>query len=286
MSFFAIYFIWGSTYLFVAFAVEEIPPFILASCRFFVASALVLSFILLTSGFKNITRQQLINSAIAGVLFLGIGNGGMSYALQYIDSGYACLLTAAQPLFLLLMMWALDRKPLNIKAWLGVFIGMIGMYLLVGQDTIVLSKMEWVGTAVIMGCLISWGIGSLYVNRRPMPPSYLLNTGIQMLSGGMFLIFVSYLVQEPSTSWTSLKPITWISLSVLVIFGSIIAFTAFNFLLKHVSPEKVSTATYINPMVALALGYYFRDEIITLQTIIAAIVLFIGVYFISTNKPK
>jgi len=272
--------------MFVAFAVEEIPPFILASIRFFAASSIVFLIIFFTTGFKRISRQQLINSSIAGVLFLGIGNGGMSYALQYIDSGYACLLTAAQPLFLLIMMWALDKKPLNLKAWLGVFIGMIGMYLLVGQDTIVLSMMQWVGTAVIMGCLISWGIGSLYVNRKEMPQSYLLNTGIQMLSGGVFLMIISYLMQEPSTQWGELKSITYLAMVILVIFGSIVAFTAFNFLLKHVSPEKVSTATYINPMVALALGYYFRDEVITTQTIVAAVVLFIGVYFISTNKPK
>lgn len=236
--------------------------------------------------YSGITRKQLINAIIAGILFLGIGNGAMSYALQFIDSGYACLLTSGQPLILLLMLWALDKKALPFKAWIGVFIGIAGMWLLVGQTQILSTKEQWVGTLIIFGCLLSWGFGSIFVNRSELPENYFVNTAIQIFIGSIFLFLSSYAMGEPSIEWHSLSNLAWFSLFYLAIFGSIVAFTAFNFLLKHVSPEKVATSTYVNPVIALILGFYFHDEIITTQTIVAAAILFMGVYFINSTKSK
>lgn len=286
LSFLAIYFVWGSTYLLVAFAVEEIPPFLLAAIRFSVASTFVFALIWLFFDFKGVTRKQVKNAMIAGVLFLAIGNGGMSVALQYIDSGYAALLTSAQPLILLFMMWVLDKKPLPFMAWAGVFLGMFGMYLLVSQSQIMTTEKQLLGTMIMFGCLFSWGIGSLFVNRSDLPKSSLLNTGIQMATGGVFLFLVSTISGESFAHWQQVSSRAWLSLLGLIVFGSIVAFTAFNYLLTKVSPEKVATCTYVNPIVALALGYYFRDELLTTQTIVAACVLLLGVYFINANKPK
>jgi drug/metabolite transporter (DMT)-like permease len=270
----------------VAFAVEEIPPFKMAGIRFLSGSILIFIIVAITKGWKHITKKQYINSAIAGILFLAIGNGGMSFALQYIDSGYSCLLTSSQPLILLLMLWLIDKQAPPSKAWIGVLLGIVGMFLLVSEQGLIESDKQVLGTIVIFGCLLSWGIGSIFVNRSDLPKSYLTNTGIQMFIGGIFLMVVSRLLNEAPTDWATISTRAYFSLGVLIIFGSVIAFTAFNYLLVKVSPEKVATATYINPLVALTLGYYFRDELITNQIILAAGILLIGVYFINTNKHK
>lgn len=286
LSFLAIYIIWGSTYLLVAFSVEEIPPFILAAIRFLVASTLVFILVWLFFDFKEVSKVQIKNAMIAGILFLAIGNGGMSFALQYIDSGYSALLTSGQPLILLFMLWTIDKKPLPLKAWIGVALGILGMFLLVSQQELMTTDQQLLGTVIIFGCLISWGLGSIFVNRAELPKSSLLNTGIQMLTGGIFLLVVSFVAQEDPVEWHTISMRAWGSLLGLIIFGSIVAFTAFNYLLTKVSPEKVSTCTYVNPIVALLLGYYFRDELLTSQTMVAAVVLLTGVYFINTNKSK
>jgi len=286
LAFIAIYFIWGSTYLMVAFAVEEIPPFKMAGIRFLVGSAIIFTIVSIKNGWKYITKRQYINAATAGILFLAIGNGGMSYALQYIDSGYSCLLTSGQPLILLIMLWGLDRQAPPPKAWIGVLLGVVGMFLLVSEQGLIETEQQVLGTVVIFGCLLSWGAGSIFVNRSDLPKSYLTNTGIQMFIGGLFLMLVSIVSNEGTTNWSAISTRAYLSLAGLIIFGSIVAFTAFNFLLTKVSPEEVSTATYVNPLVALALGYYFRDELITNQILLAAVVLLAGVYFINTNKPK
>ncbi len=270
----------------VAFAVEEIPPFKMAGIRFLCGSAIVFVIVSFTKEWKFITKKQYINSAAAGILFLALGNGGMSFALQYIDSGYSCLLTSSQPLILLLMLWVVDRQVPSSKSWIGVLLGIVGMFLLVSEQGLITTDKQVLGTIVIFGCLLSWGIGSIFVSRSDLPKSFLTNTGIQMFIGGIFLMIISQLLNEDPTDWASVSTRAYLSLGVLIIFGSVIAFTAFNYLLAKVSPEKVSTATYINPLVALTLGYYFRDELITNQIVLAAAILLIGVYFINTNKHK
>jgi len=258
----------------------------MAGIRFLCGSLLIFIIVCFTKGWKNITRKQYYNAAFAGILFLAIGNGGMSFALQYIDSGYSCLLTSGQPLILLLMLWIIDRQVPQSKAWIGVLLGILGMFLLVSEQGLIETDKQVLGTIVIFGCLLSWGAGSIFVNRSDLPKSYLANTGIQMFIGGLFLMVISQISNEAPTDWTSISARAYLSLGGLIIFGSIIAFTAFNYLLTKVSPEKVATATYINPLVALALGYYFRDELITNQIILAAVILLIGVYFININKHK
>lgn len=276
--------IWGSTYLLVAFAVEEIPPFKMVSVRFLLAAAILFVIAYLSKAERKITKQQLKNSAIAGFLFLACGNGGVSWALQYVDTGLTALLIAAQPLVLVLMMWVVNKKPLPFYTFLGVFLGIIGMSLLVAQDGITHSSNQIWGLIVIFCCLVSWGAGSIFVGKADLPKSFMYNTAIQMLVGGLCLSIFSVIQQESATDWFSLSHKTIWSLAGLVLLGSVVAFTAFNFLLAHVSPEKVSTSTYVNPIIALFLGWMFRDEIINHQSMVAAIVLLTGVYFMTTKK--
>ena len=284
LAFFSIYVIWGSTYLFNKIAVGELPPFMLASVRFTTAGSLIF-IIAKTLGISvKINKRQLINTAIAGFLFLTFGNGIVVWALKYVDSGFAALEISAQPLVILLLMRIHQGKKIKLMSFVGVVLGFIGIYLLVSQKQIINQENSIVGMLMIFACMLSWAYGSLFVGKADLPSNYFINTGYQMFTGGLMLFLVSLLFGE---SWSF--PTQWsgevqVSMLLLVLFGSIVAFTSFNYLLKIVSPEKVATSTYVNPIVALFLGWYFLGEQITMQSIMAAVVLLTGVYFINTKK--
>lgn len=284
LAFFAIYVIWGSTYMFNKIAVGELAPFMLASVRFITAGLLI--FIIATTlGISiKITKRQFINTSIAGFLFLTFGNGLAVWALKYIDSGFAALIISAQPLIILLLMRIHQGKKIMTMSVIGVVLGIIGIYLLIGQQEILDKENSIIGILMIVACLFGWAYGSLFVGKAELPQNYFVNTGYQMVTGGLMLVVISLIIGEPWSMPTSWSSDVQISMLLLILFGSIVAFTSFNYLLKIVSPEKVATSTYVNPIVALFLGWYFLDEQITLQSIIAAIVLLTGVYFINTKK--
>ncbi len=283
-SFVAIYVIWGSTYLLNKVAVDELPPFMLAAIRFVIAGGLIFGMSALMGKSLRITRKQLWNSIVLGFLFLSFGNGIVVWALKYVDSNFAALIISAQPLVVMLLMWLLQGQQLRPMSLLGVLLGIIGIYLLVSQDNLLKDEHAWLGLAMIFAALLAWGYGSVYVGKADLPKNYFVNTGYQMLMGGIMLGLMSLAFREPWSSPLDWQTDTLWCMLLLVTFGSIVAFTAFNFLLKTVSPEKVSTNTYVNPIVAMLLGNYFLDEPISLQSIMAAIILLTGVYFISTNK--
>ncbi|GMN05203.1 drug/metabolite exporter YedA [Croceitalea sp. MTPC5] len=285
-AFFAIYVIWGSTYLLNKIAVAELPPFMLAGVRFFTASLIIFVIAKVLGRSLAITKKQFLNATFVGFLFLSLGNGLAVWALKYVDSGFAALEISAQPLVILVLMWILQGKKIQQMSMVGVVFGMIGIYLLVGQKELLRQENAILGMIMIFGCMLSWGYGSLFVAKADLPKNYFVNTGYQMLMGGVLLGVMSLLFGE---TWNN--PIRWsaevqLVMLLLIFFGSIIAFTSFNFLLKSVSPEKVATSTYVNPIVALVLGWYFLGEEITVQSGIAAIVLLTGVYFINTKKKS
>ena len=284
LAFFAIYVIWGSTYLMNKIAVHELPPFMLASVRFSVAGILIFLLCKIMGIPLAITKKQLLNSMIAGFLFLAFGNGFVVWALKYVDSGFAALEIAAQPLVILLLMRILEGKKIQTMSVVGVIIGILGIYLLVSQNQVISQENSVLGMVMIFFCMVSWAYGSLFVAKADLPKNYFVNTGFQMFNAGIILMVGSLLIGE---TWT--LPTTWSSpvqyaMLFLIVLGSIVAFTAFNYLLKVVSPEKVATSTYVNPIIALLLGWFFLDEEITTQSAIAAIVLLTGVYFINTRK--
>lgn len=284
LAFFAIYVIWGSTYLMNKIAVHELPPFMLASVRFTIAGILIFLLCKIMGIPLTITKKQLLNSIIAGFLFLAFGNGFVVWALKYVDSGFAALEIAAQPLVILLLMRVLEGKRIQTMSVVGVIIGILGIYLLVSQNQVISQENSVLGMVMIFFCMVSWAYGSLFVAKADLPKNYFVNTGFQMFTAGIILMVGSLLIGE---TWTF--PTTWSSqvqyaMLFLIVLGSIVAFTAFNYLLKVVSPEKVATSTYVNPIIALLLGWFFLDEQITTQSTIAAIVLLTGVYFINTRK--
>ncbi|NDV42955.1 EamA family transporter [Flagellimonas sediminis] len=284
LAFFAIYFIWGSTYLLNKVAVMELEPFMLASFRFVTAGLLIF---VITKFMKiplTISKKQLLNTILAGIFFLSFGNGVVVWALKYVDSGFAALEISAQPLIILLLMRMLQGKKIQPMSLIGVVLGIIGIYLLVSQKQIITREESITGMIMIFFCMLSWAYGSLFVARADLPTNYFVNTGYQMFTAGITLALMSLAFGE---EWSS--PLDWSgkvqwSMALLVVFGSIVAFTSFNFLLKTVSPEKVATSTYVNPIVAMLLGWYFLKEQITVQSVLAATILLTGVYFINTKK--
>lgn len=283
-AFFSIYVIWGSTYLLNKIAVHELSPFFLAAIRFSTAGSLIFIICAIIGIPIKITRKQLINTGIAGFLFLAFGNGIVVWALKYVDSGFAALVISGQPLVVLLLMRIFQGKKIHASSLVGVFLGIFGIYLLISQNHIMDKDGSVLGIIMIFCCMLSWGYGSLFVGTANLPSNFFVNTGYQMILAGIMLFIASLTFGEV---WIS--PFDWsknvqLSLVALIIFGSIVAFTSFNYLLRIISPEKVATSTYVNPIIALFLGWYFLKEEITTQSMFATIILLSGVYFINTKK--
>lgn len=280
-----IYFVWGSTYLANWYAIQDIPPLLMSGSRF-LGAGLVL---LLLSSFVGGTKtnfNQLKNAALLGIMFLAIGTGGMVWAEQFISSGMVALMAAIQPLFILLLMWQMNGKHPNVAGVAGTFLGIIGMSFLVGQDQFIGGKKTILGLTIILFSVLSWGVASVKLSKTDMPTNKLQSAAIQMLSGGGILLLVSLFSGEPfNFQWADLTPRGAWSWIYLMIFGSIISFSAFNYLLVKSTPDKVATANYINPVVAMFLGWFLADELITGQSLIAAVLMLTGVVFIKTKIP-
>lgn len=287
LSFAAVYIIWGAAYLFVAVTVEEISPFLMSGLRYTTASLLLFGLLALFRQYESMSRQQIKNAAFAGFLFVGCGTGGVAWALQYVDSGFTALVISGEPLLVVLMMWAIDKKRPATQSFIGIFLGMLGMFLLVNQSELVAQPEQWKGILAIFISMIAWGFGSIFVSKADLPKPQMANSGIQMLMGGFLLFLGSLFFENPfglQVQEVSLK--AWLALACLSVFGSVVAFSAFNYLLSKVSPEKVATATYINPIIALILGWWLRDELVTTQSIVAAGIMFTGVFFINSSPER
>jgi drug/metabolite transporter (DMT)-like permease len=284
VAFVAIYIVWGSTYLFNKIAVSELPPFFLASIRFFIAGVLMIGLAIFYKQKLCISKKELLNSVAASFFFMVYGNGVFVWALKYVDSGFGALLASTQPLFVLFLLKLIDRKPFQKKSLIGVALGMFGMFLLVNQRELTTPEGSLLGIFMILTCVLSWSYGSVFVSKAELPKSFLVSTGYQMLAASFILLTGSFSINE---HWSS--PLTWssnvqIAMLMLIIFGGVVAFTAFNYLLKVVSPEKVATSAYVNPVIALFMGWYFLDEKLTTQSLIASLILLTGVYFITSRK--
>lgn len=286
LAFFAIYVIWGATYMLNKVAVAQLEPFFLAGIRFTFAGLVIFGIARLTGSSLKLSWRQIRNTIFVGFLFLTYGNGVVVWALKFVDSNFAALEIAAQPLVVLLLMWILQGHKIKPKSIIGVFLGFAGMYLLISQDKILSGPNTLLGVVMIFSCMLSWGYGSLFVAKADLPRNSFVNTGYQMFFGGIMLLLASLFFGEQWVApqlWESKVQIVMI---ILILFGSIAAFTAFNYLLKLVSPEKVATSTYVNPIIAMFLGWYFLKEAISQQSIVAAVVLLTGVYFINSAKKS
>lgn len=286
LAFAAVYIIWGSTYLFNYKAMATIPPFLMCGTRFLTAGILLYS-IGWWRGETAPTAREWGNTFIMGTLFLTFGTGAAVWALNYIDTGIASLIVAIDPLLIMLLLWGLFGQQPGWQGVLGAFIGMGGMALLIGQSQMQEKEGVVWGYAAMALALTAWAFASIYVSRVKQPESRWRRSAMQMLGGGAGLVLFSVFSGEAQTF--DINQVTFESFAswvYLVVLGSIVAFSSFNFLLAKVSPEKVATSTYVNPVVALFLGWAFNNEVITGQSLLAGAVLLTGVFFINSNKSS
>jgi drug/metabolite transporter (DMT)-like permease len=295
-GFAAIYIIWGSTYLGIRVAVETIPAFLMASARFLVAGALVAGFITLTRGFKATAKQWRDNTIVGGFLCLG-GNGLVSWAEERVPSGIATLIISAGPVFIVLMDWAVHAwskdgsrgtRP-NALTFAGLALGFAGLAILVGPDVVAtgVDGLDPWRVLGLLGATFFWGVGMLIMRYVREPAEPFTASGIQMLSGSGWLFLVSLATGELSrfdpSGITGRSVLAWV---YLIIFGSLIGFSTFTWLMKHSTPAKVSTYAYVNPVVAVFLGWAVLDERVSPRIFVAAAIIIAGVALITVAKNK
>jgi len=294
-AFAAIYLVWGSTYLAIRIAVETLPPFLMAGARFAVSGALLYGFLWFTKRIRPTARQWRDNAIVGGFLMLG-GNGLVCWAEQFVPSGITTLLISIGPLVVVLLDWAVlvigkDEKrgarP-HGATFVGLALGFVGLVLLAGpavmQGTGGLAPLP-VGALLLASSL--WSAGSLYGRYSRQPAEPFTASAIQMLTGSVWLFLASFVAREPAHF--HLAAITARALSAwayLTLVGSLVGFTAFVWLMKHSTPARVYTYTYVNPIVAVFLGWLVLHEEVNRRIFIAAAVIIAGVAIITTAKNK
>jgi drug/metabolite transporter (DMT)-like permease len=283
-AFAAVYLVWGSTYLAIRFAVETLPPLLMAGARFVLAGSILLAWARWRDGAGWPTRREWTTGLVSGAFLLLGGNGGVVWAEQRVPSGIAALLVAVVPLWMVLLDWLRPggHRPRG-AVFAGVGLGLVGLGLLVGPDAIRDgSGSDAVGALVLVLASLSWAIGSLYVRSAPRASSGTIGAGAQMLAGGLVLLVAGAIAREPSRlDLAHASARSRLGFAYLVTFGSLIGFTAYLYLLGHTTAAKAATYAYVNPVVAVLLGWAIGHETVTRRTILAAAVILGGVAIIT-----
>jgi len=273
----SVYIVWGSTYLAIRFAVQTMPPFLMAGIRFLISGSL-LYFVRRVLGDPPPTRREWRSASIIGIFLLVGGNGGVVWAEQWVVSGIAALLVATAPLWMILID-TLHPHGLKYNHWvfLGILLGFAGIFILIHPfQSRHQVDIHMIGAVVLIFASLFWSIGSLYSRHAKLPSSPLLGTGMEMLTGGGGLLLLGILTGElKQLSLTSISKESWLGLVYLIVFGSLIGFTAYTWLLRNASTPLVSTYAYVNPIVAVFLGYLIAEEPLTFR-ILTATVLVVG----------
>jgi drug/metabolite transporter (DMT)-like permease len=286
LAFAAVYIVWGSTYLGIRYAIETLPPFLMAGARFSLAGAIMFAWAKFHGDAGGWSWAQWRRAFLIGALLLLCGNGGVTWAEKYIASGLAALLVATEPLIVVVLNWAITRKRPNAKVLLGVLIGLAGVALLVsdglnrGREA---SAMSLPAIGVVLLASLAWAGGSVYANRRPIKTTTSLASGMEMIAGGSLLLFLGLIVGDFKR--LNLAAVSWVSLiafAYLAVFGALLVFTAYGWLLRNVSPERAATYAYVNPAVAVFLGWLLASEPLTLRMLSAAAVIVGSVVLITT----
>lgn len=282
LGFLIIYVVWGSTYLAIRWGVETIPPFIMGGTRFLIAGSLMYVYSRFR-GAQKPTVTEWRNSAIVGALLLFVGNGAVSWAEQRVSSGMTSLLVATVPLWLVLCEVVQGQRP-GLAKWAGVALGLVGVGLLVlpADGNLSSAAVEPAGAVVLALGSLSWTIGSLYSRTAALAKPASIAIAMQMLVGGAMLLVLSLVSGElTSLHREAISMTSLYSLLYLIVFGSLIGFSTYMWLLTVASPTAVGTYAYVNPVVAVLLGVVFAGERIPAQAFLAMLVIVSGVAMVS-----
>lgn len=285
MAFAAIYLIWGSTYLAIRFAIETIPPFLMAGIRFLAAGAVLYAWAR-RQGAEKPVPEHWRSALVIGVLLLLVGNGFVTWAELFVPSGIAALVVATTPLWIVLLdwIWQGSARP-SLRTLLGLLAGFAGIVILIGPYNLLRGEgLNPLGLGALLLATAAWAAGSLYSRRAPLPSSPLLATGMQMLCGGGLLLVAGLLGGEAERfEVAAISQRSILSLLYLIVFGAIIGFTAFAWLLRVTTPARVATYAYVNPVIAIFLGWALAEEKLGGSSLLAAAVIVVAVVLIVTS---
>ena len=283
MAFASVYLVWGSTYLAIRFAIESIPTFLMAGSRFLISGILVYIYLRIRGRAKPTLKEWKIESFV-GLLLLALANGSVVMAEHTVPSGLAALMVATVSLWMVLLNWLWNKteRP-NFGIVSGIVIGFVGLIILVGPQNISGgTSVDPFGAFLLLFAAFMWAAGSVYSKTAHHPKSPMISASMQMISGGIFLLLFSALNGEFSDLNLSLVSVkSSLSLGYLIFFGSIIGFGSYVYILRHASPAHVSTYAYVNPVIAVLLGWFFADEIVDERILIAATFIIFSVILIT-----
>jgi len=286
-AFATVYVVWGSTYLAILFALETMPPFLMAGARYVIAGTVL--FAVVRRRYPG--RLALANwraAATVGCLMLLGGNGLVCWAEQYVPSGLAALMIATVPLWLVLLDWLLHRggRP-TWQVVVGLAGGLVGVYVLLGPAGISGERVHTLGGAALLLACVFWAIGSLHSRKAALPAAPFLATAMEMITGGVALVIVGTAAGEwPQVELEAVSARSALALGYLVVFGSILAFTAYTWLLRVTTAARVATYAYVNPVVAMLLGALWAGEVLTPRAVLAAGIIIASVVVITTARRK
>jgi drug/metabolite transporter (DMT)-like permease len=288
VAFAALYLIWGSTFLGIRFAIETIPPFLMAGARFLIAG-LIMYAIAWSQGITKSSWTNWRTSLIIGACLLLAGNGGVTISEQYIDSGLAALIVAIVPIYIVVLGWmaGIAPKPTPI-VWLGLIGGFVGVGVLLGPALRFSSnggRHAAIGMSILLVSSFIWSAGSLYSRTSKHVASPFLTAAQQMLCGGLLLLLAGFATGETRRFHpNSMSILSLASFAYLVVIGAVIGYTAYIWLLRHCDPAKVATYAYVNPIVAVLLGATFAGENLTMRTLVAAALIIGSVALVITAQ--
>lgn len=288
LAFAIIYFVWGSTFLAIRVGVREVPPFLLAAMRFLAAGLVLYGWTLARGERSPSARQWASVSLLAVLIFVG-DYGLLFWAEQRVPSGLAAVMLATIPAFMALSeIIFLGTQKLTIRLALALLIGLGGVAILVSRSLNLGGiPIDRLGAVALLISAVNWSVASAFARKLPLPDSKVLSSGAQMLAGGIFLACASFGLGEYRDFHPSrVSRDAWLALLYLIVAGSIIGFTAYVWLLHHESPTKVGTYAYVNPLVAVVLGYFFGGEGLGPRTILGTLCVLISVLVITTTRAK
>lgn len=288
LAFGAVYFLWGSTFLAIKYSIATIPPFLMGGSRFLIAGA-VLYAIARLRGAPRPTSSDWRTAAITGVLMIAGGNGAVVWSEQSVPSGIVALIVATVPVWMVMIDWL---RPHGVRprapVFVGLALGIVGIVILVGPKAVVgQGHVDAFGASILVLGSLSWAAGSIITRRSERPSSALVTTALQMFAGGVAFAILSVIFGEWSEfalSAVSLRSLLgWL---YLIVFGSLISFTAYVYLLGTVSAAKAATYAYVNPVIAVMLGWAFANEPVVARTLVAAAVILAGVAIITATQSS
>jgi drug/metabolite transporter (DMT)-like permease len=281
-AFAAIYLVWGSTYLAIRYAVETIPPLVTAAVRHSIAGSVLLAFAM-ARGFRP-KREHWISGIVVGALFFLIGHGTLHWAEQYVDSGLAALLIATEPMFILLLAWATGQQRISRISALGLAVGVIGVAILTRAE-LGSHHSSLPGLLAVLTGSLSWAAGVVVSPKLKLPSDALARTAVPLVCGAVLLLGAAAVTGEFHTvHWAAVSLRSILGLGYLIVFGSIVAFTAYMWLLQRCPPALVATHTYANPVVAILLGWLLASEILSVRIVIASVAILGAIVLIRSGE--